>query len=318
MATKKEASRETETEPDQQDAGEAEALQAAAAAADQAAAETAGDEPEESAPAPLPADGRGDEAERALHLLDCAWRQLGIAEPMMTRAHEYWVEAAEMLYRGWHALACTLAIKDGKPQPAFDAMGVDGGEPAPGLTKEKEQSHWQATMETLRLAALRDPWYAPVPNAGDKSAVKAHVKNIKVQFDLLHKALSRSDAVVQRAFRSGSVLKRLLGSRRNLILIVVALVIIVGIAVVGISGQSGSTSGGTSGGASSGGATGGAPPATSGGDAPAKPAAAGVDSDGDKIPDSDDNCPKIANPNDQDSDGDGIGDACDPDTAKAK
>ena len=38
-----------------------------------------------------------------------------------------------------------------------------------------------------------------------------------------------------------------------------------------------------------------------------------VDSDGDGVPDDDDNCPTVANPDQADSDGDGIGDACDPD-----
>jgi len=37
----------------------------------------------------------------------------------------------------------------------------------------------------------------------------------------------------------------------------------------------------------------------------------GTDSDGDGIPDSEDNCPNTYNPNQADSDGDGIGDACD-------
>jgi hypothetical protein len=36
-----------------------------------------------------------------------------------------------------------------------------------------------------------------------------------------------------------------------------------------------------------------------------------VDTDKDGIPDSRDNCPKVANPDQKDSDGDGIGDACD-------
>jgi hypothetical protein len=36
-----------------------------------------------------------------------------------------------------------------------------------------------------------------------------------------------------------------------------------------------------------------------------------VDTDGDGIPDSKDNCPKVANPDQKDTDGDGVGDACD-------
>ena len=43
----------------------------------------------------------------------------------------------------------------------------------------------------------------------------------------------------------------------------------------------------------------------------ADPDAAGPDSDGDRISDVQDNCPAIANDDQQDSDGDGKGDACD-------
>jgi len=38
-----------------------------------------------------------------------------------------------------------------------------------------------------------------------------------------------------------------------------------------------------------------------------------VDSDGDGVPDADDNCPKVSNSDQGDNDGDGLGDACDPD-----
>ncbi len=38
-----------------------------------------------------------------------------------------------------------------------------------------------------------------------------------------------------------------------------------------------------------------------------------ADTDGDGIPDADDNCPALANPDQKDTDGDGEGDACDPD-----
>ena len=38
-----------------------------------------------------------------------------------------------------------------------------------------------------------------------------------------------------------------------------------------------------------------------------------LDSDGDGIPDDEDNCPDVANPDQLDTDGDGIGDACEPD-----
>ncbi len=38
-----------------------------------------------------------------------------------------------------------------------------------------------------------------------------------------------------------------------------------------------------------------------------------VDSDSDGVPDADDNCPKVSNSDQGDNDGDGLGDACDPD-----
>ncbi len=41
-----------------------------------------------------------------------------------------------------------------------------------------------------------------------------------------------------------------------------------------------------------------------------------VDSDGDGVADSADNCPNTANPNQADWDGDGVGDACDPPASK--
>ena len=44
----------------------------------------------------------------------------------------------------------------------------------------------------------------------------------------------------------------------------------------------------------------------------ADPEARGPDSDGDKIADAQDNCPGIPNKDQQDADGDGRGDACDP------
>ena len=45
----------------------------------------------------------------------------------------------------------------------------------------------------------------------------------------------------------------------------------------------------------------------------ADPEARGPDTDGDEISDRQDNCAKIPNRDQQDADGDGRGDACDPD-----
>ena len=42
------------------------------------------------------------------------------------------------------------------------------------------------------------------------------------------------------------------------------------------------------------------------------PEARGPDSDGDKVSDRQDNCPDVPNKDQQDSDGDGVGDACSP------
>jgi hypothetical protein len=42
------------------------------------------------------------------------------------------------------------------------------------------------------------------------------------------------------------------------------------------------------------------------------PAPTGGDTDGDGVPDDQDNCPTVANPDQTDTDGDGLGDACDP------
>ena len=44
----------------------------------------------------------------------------------------------------------------------------------------------------------------------------------------------------------------------------------------------------------------------------ADPEARGPDSDGDKVSDRQDNCPDVANKEQQDVDGDGVGDACSP------
>ena len=44
----------------------------------------------------------------------------------------------------------------------------------------------------------------------------------------------------------------------------------------------------------------------------ADPEGVGPDGDGDGITDVQDNCPRVANPDQQDSDGDGSGDACTP------
>ena len=44
----------------------------------------------------------------------------------------------------------------------------------------------------------------------------------------------------------------------------------------------------------------------------ADPEAGGPDSDGDGVSDRQDNCPGVANPDQQDADGDGAGDACSP------
>jgi urease beta subunit len=47
------------------------------------------------------------------------------------------------------------------------------------------------------------------------------------------------------------------------------------------------------------------------------PSPAAPDQDGDGVPDADDNCPAVANPDQTDADSDGLGDACDPDTPPA-
>jgi hypothetical protein len=44
----------------------------------------------------------------------------------------------------------------------------------------------------------------------------------------------------------------------------------------------------------------------------ADPEGVGPDADGDRITDIQDNCPRVANDDQQDSDGDGVGDACKP------
>ena len=43
----------------------------------------------------------------------------------------------------------------------------------------------------------------------------------------------------------------------------------------------------------------------------------GLDSDGDKVCDKEDNCPTVSNPDQADTDGDGIGDAISPSKASA-
>ncbi|MFP4601235.1 MAG: endonuclease I family protein, partial [Persicimonas sp.] len=43
------------------------------------------------------------------------------------------------------------------------------------------------------------------------------------------------------------------------------------------------------------------------------PCSGGDDADGDGVPDGEDNCPTVSNPDQIDTDGDGLGDACDPD-----
>ena len=58
-------------------------------------------------------------------------------------------------------------------------------------------------------------------------------------------------------------------------------------------------------------ACGGSSSSSSGGSTPEA-----IDTDSDGILDADDNCPAVANPNQQDADDDGAGDACDADDAR--
>src|SRR3989338_11060074 len=53
--------------------------------------------------------------------------------------------------------------------------------------------------------------------------------------------------------------------------------------------------------------------APSGGSASISVPAVPTDTDGDSLPDSEDNCPAVANPDQKDNDEDSVGDSCDPD-----